>query len=143
MSSIGKPSALVKPTLETKFHIDYQWWERSTEDLRTYLLSHVQPDQRDRISQTEEHQVVDYIDPDTAEVFELDELELAIQIAATTQDFINPQNSLVDNVFRVFLRNNNTPLTPLELANAISKQAETILKTFSGPRIYKGIRPLS
>ncbi|MEQ8677564.1 MAG: hypothetical protein RLP44_13795 [Aggregatilineales bacterium] len=143
MSSIGKPSALVKPKLESKFHIDYQWWERSTEDLRVYLLSHVQPDQRDRISQSEENQLIDYIDPDSAEVFELDELKLAIQIAAKTPDFINPQNSLVDNVFRVFLRNNNTPMTPLELADEIGRPAETILKTFSGLRIYKGIRPIS
>ena len=36
-----KPSALVKPTLDTTFHIDYSWWDRTGEDLRTYLLSHL------------------------------------------------------------------------------------------------------
>ena len=36
-TTTGKPGFLIKPTLETKFHIDYSWWEKSSEDLRTYL----------------------------------------------------------------------------------------------------------
>jgi hypothetical protein len=142
MSSVpGKPSVLVKPQLDTKFHIDYDWWERSREDLRIYLLSHLMPEQRERVSQSEHNHVIDYIDPDTGEVFQLDELQHAIQTAANDPNFINEQTSLVDSVFRVFLRNNNTPLTPHELERIIHRPAETILKTFSGIRIYKGIRP--
>ena len=62
-----KPSTLIKPTLDTKFNVDYSWWGRNAEDLRTYLLSHVLPEQRERISQSEEHRVVDFIDPETGE----------------------------------------------------------------------------
>lgn len=141
MSTIGKPSALIKPTLNTRFHIDYKWWDRSDEDLRTYLLSHLPPEQRDRLSKVEENSVVDYIDPDTGEVFRYDELQLAIQLAAQAEDFITPHASLVDSIFRVFLRNNNAPLTPRELSDAIGRSPETILKTLGGRRIYKGIRP--
>ncbi len=143
MSSIGKPSALIRPTLDTKFHIDYPWWDRSSDDLRVYLLSHLPPEQREKISLSEEGQVVDYVDPQTAEVFQLDELNLALQQAAQSPDFINPQTSLVDSVFRVFLKNNNHPLTPLEIADETKRSAEIILKTFGGIRIYKGIRPFS
>ncbi len=142
-SSPTKPAALVKPTLDTKFHIDYSWWEKSSEDLRTYLLSHLLPEQRERLSQTNETRLVDYIDPETGEVFELDELGLAIQVAAEDTNFINPQTSLVDSIFRVFLANGNLPMTPTELAEETERSATTILKTLSGAQVYKGIRPLT
>lgn len=85
--------------------------------------------------------MVDYIDPDTGEVFQLDELGLMIQQAAKDPDFINPHTSVVDSIFRVFLANGNAPLSPRELADHIGRPASLILKTLSGGRIYKGIRP--
>lgn len=142
MSVSGKPSRFIKPTLDTEFYIDYDWWERdSSEDLRTYMLSHVLSEQRDYLSQLEEDALIDYIDPETGEVFQLDALRLAIKQAVDDPDFINPQTSLVDSVFRVFLANNNNPLTPRQLAEKTGKDANTILKTLGGIRIYKGIRP--
>jgi hypothetical protein len=141
MSTLSKPSNLIKPTLDTKFHIDYDWWERSEDDLRTYLLSHLLPDQRVQLGQSHKERMVDYIDPETGEVFQLDELRLAIRLAAQDPDFINPQTSMVDSIFRVFMKNNNTPMSPRELAETTDRSAETILKTLSGGRIYKGIRP--
>ncbi|NDJ61881.1 MAG: hypothetical protein GYB67_12195 [Chloroflexi bacterium] len=139
-SPSGKPSTLIKPTLDTCFHIDYTWWETSDEDLRTYLLSHLPPEEREALTQKAEIEVFDHIDPETAEVFQVDEIGLAIQNAARQPDFINPHTSLVDSIFRVFLSNHNTPLTPRELAERIGRQASVILKTLSGGRIYKGIR---
>jgi hypothetical protein len=47
----------------------------------------------------------------------------------------------VDSIFRVFLANGNLPQTPHELAAQTRRDASTILKTLSGARIYKGIRP--
>ncbi len=86
--------------------------------------------------------MVDYIDPETAEVTQLDELGLAIQQAAEEPDFIISQASLVDSIFRVFLANGNIPLTPRELADRTGRSATTILKTLGGLRVYKGIRPI-
>ncbi len=141
MTASGKPSVLIKPTLDTRFYVDYSWWERSEEDLNTYLLSHLLPEQRDALSQTTERRKIDYVDPDTGEVLQLDELTLAIRLAAADPNFISPQTSLVDSIFRVFLANGNIPLTPRELAEQTGRDANTILKTLSGMRIYKGIRP--
>lgn len=141
MQTSGKPSALIKPTLDTLFHIDYSWWDRSGEDLRVYQLSHLPPEQRERLSQSTENRVVDYIDPETGEVFQLDELGLALQQAARDPEFINPHTSLVDSIFRVFVANGNTPQSPNDLAEKIGRPASLILKTLSGARIYKGIRP--
>lgn len=139
--SLKKPSPIIKPTLNTKFHIDYDWWERDDEDLRTYLLSHLPAEQREHFLDQSEARVVDYVHPKTAEVFQLDELGLAIQEAAKAPDFINPQTSLVDSVFRVFLANGNVPQTPKELSERTNRQAAVILKTFGGVRVYKGVRP--
>ena len=137
-----KPSALIKPTLDTRFHIDYNWWERhSNDDLRIYLLSHLQPEQRARLSRAEEGRVIDFVDPDTAEVFQLDELQVAVQLAANDPDYITPQTPLIDSIFRVFLSNNNTPLSARELARLIDRPAATILKTIGGMHVYRGLRP--
>ncbi len=65
----GKPNALAKPTLDTPFHIDYSWFERTGEDLRREILSQLSPEQRERLSQSgEEEQLLDFVDPVTAEV---------------------------------------------------------------------------
>ena len=141
MQTTGKPSALIKPTLDTLYHIDYTWWDRSDEDLRIYLLSHLPPEQREQLNQVTENSIVDYIDPDTGEVFQLSELSLAIQQAAKDHNFINPHTSVVDSIFRVFLANGNEPQSPRNLAERIGRPASLILKTLSGGRIYKGIRP--
>jgi hypothetical protein len=98
-------------------------------------------DKRDYFANNDSTKIVDYIHPDTGEVFRLDELGLAIQEAARQSDFINPQTSLIDSVFRVFLANGNLPRTPRELANDTGRSADVILKTLGGIKVYKGIRP--
>lgn len=143
MSIPGKPSTLVKPTVDTKFHIDYDWWQRSDEDLRTYMLSHLPSEERERIGQIHDERLVDYVDPETGEVLRLDELRLAIRLAAEEPAFINTQTSTVDSIFRVFLKYNNQPMSPRELAIHTSRAADVILKTISGGRVYKGIRPFN
>lgn len=143
MASLGKPSALVRPTLDTKFHIDYDWWERSNDDLRIYLLSHLPSERRSQLSQASEGEVVDYVDTDTAEVFQFDALQLALQEAAKDPEFITPQTATVDGIFRIFLRNKNQPLTSRELGDQLGKSPDTILRTISGRQIYKGIRPIA
>ncbi|MDQ7025964.1 MAG: hypothetical protein Q9P44_10445 [Anaerolineae bacterium] len=138
----GKSSTVVKPTLKTLFHIDYDWWERENNDLRAYMLTHLPPDLREKFVGRDEFEVVDYIDPETGEVQRLDELGLAIQESAKREDFITIQTSLVDSVFRIFLSNGNTPRSPKELEADTGRDARTILKTFGGIRVYRGIRPM-
>jgi hypothetical protein len=142
--SAGKslPGFLRKPTQDTRYHIDYGWWDKSNEDLRSYLLSHLLPEQRERLSRQEEDQIIDYIDPDTGEVFQLNELGLAIQIAAEDESFIGPHTSLIDSIFRVFLATGNMPMSSKELADRIGRKPDVILKTIGGTVVYKGIRPM-
>src|SRR5436190_8765841 len=132
----------VKPTLDTKFHIDYSWWEREDRELRTYLISHLLPEQRALFESNQEMGLIDGIDPETAEVRRVDALQQALAQAANDPQYITDHTTLVDAVFRVFLANANTPLSPEELGKRINRQSSTILRTLAGAQVYKGIRPL-
>jgi hypothetical protein len=140
-TSASAASRRVKPTLETKFHIDYEWWTREGQELRVYLLSHLAPEQQAFFAAHQDTEEIDWVDPVTAEVRKIDALQRALHEASQRDDFITPHTSLVDAVFRVFLANQNTPLTPTELGERIGRQPMTILRTLAGGTVYKGLRP--
>ncbi|HEY42843.1 MAG TPA: hypothetical protein G4O11_02560 [Anaerolineae bacterium] len=144
MSTVGtkRVGLLVRPTLETKFHIDYDWWERADRDLEIYLRSHLCSEHQETYADLDADVMVDYVDPETAEVTRVAGIQhTLISHCARQPNYLTPQTSLVNAVFRIFLANSNTPLTPIELAERLDRSPQMILRTFSGPRVYKGIRP--
>lgn len=134
-------SFLIKPNLDTKFYIDYEWWETSRDDLNVYLMTHLTQEQRERLEELDTTEIYDYIHPETGEVFQLDALGLAIRESSKQKEFISDHISLIDSVFRAFLVNDNRPLNALELSEITGRDASTILKTIGGLRVYRGIRP--
>ena len=132
---------LIRPTVETKFYIDYDWWESSRDDLQIYLLTHLSPGQQSALEHGDFNREYDYVHPETGEVSRVDALGLAIRESAKRDDFISEHIGLIDSVFRALLVNDNQPLNALELAEATGRDAATILKTIGGVRIYRGIRP--
>jgi len=56
--------------------------------------------------------------------------------------FISPHTTLVDAIFRIFLANGNTPMTPLELSQQSGRSPDLILRVLTGERIYRGLRPV-
>jgi len=137
-----KRMSLVKPTIHTPFHIDFGWWKQNDRDWRVYLRSFLCPEHQIAFANVDIFAQVDWIDPETAEVQRVDGLQnILITHCAKQQSFISQQNTLVDSVFRLFLANGNTPLSPEQLALELGKDATTILRTISGPRVYKGLRP--
>ncbi len=141
MTSANIGSRRVRPTVDTKFYIDYEWWNRSDQDLRANIIAQLAPEQRDYFLEHGEESESDWIDPETAEVRRVDALQMALQEAARDPGFFKPPVSLVNAVFRVFLTNNNLPLTPIELAEIVERQPMMILRTLAGERVYKGLRP--
>ena len=140
--STAAPSSLVRPTTETPFHIDYGWWDRTERDLDVYLRSHLCREHQEMYPDIDPKAKVDHVDPRTAEVSTLTRIEhILISHCAQEEGYHTPQTSLVNGVFRVFLANGNAPLTPEELGEQFNRPARMILRTLSGPRIYKGIRP--
>jgi hypothetical protein len=135
---------LIKPSLQARFHIDYSWWHRNEREWRVYLLSHLCAEHRAALESIPAGALLDWIDPATAEVRQVDGIQHALITHCSLQpDYISPQTTLVDSVFRVFLANGNTPLSVGEIAQRINRPANTILRTLSGARVYKGIRPVS
>jgi hypothetical protein len=134
--------SLVKPTLQTRYHFDFDWWRQNDRDWRVYLRNFLCPEHQRTFANLDITEQVDWVDPDTAEVQRVDGLQhVLITHCAKQQDFITQQTILVDSIFRVFLANGNAPLTSEELANLLGRDSRTILKTISGARVYKGLRP--
>jgi hypothetical protein len=138
----GRMQQLVRPTLETKFHIDYRWWERADRELEIYLLGQLCPEHQRLYADMDTKAMVDHVDPVTAEVRRVRGIEHALITHCSKQpDYLTPQTSLVNAVFRMFLANGNTALTAVEMGERLGRPAPTILRTLSTPHVYKGIRP--
>ncbi|MFN2269378.1 MAG: hypothetical protein ACK2US_00990 [Anaerolineae bacterium] len=146
MSKITVPPTLpklVKPTLDTPFHIDYTWWDRKGLHISVELRAHLCPEHQEVFSEHFDTEKIDWVDKKTGEVTRVDGLQHVMQVHCSQQpDYINDGLSLVDAVFRVFLANGNGPMTSEELSTITGRPAEKILNTLSGLRVYKGIRPL-
>lgn len=139
----SKRPSLVKPTLNTRFHIDYNWWEKNDRNWRVYLRSYLCQDHQRIFTEQNSNELVDWVDPETAEVQRVDGMQhVLISHCAREPGFITDHTALVDAIFRVFLANGNTPLNCMELNERLGKPPETILRTISGLRVYKGLRPM-
>lgn len=133
---------LLRPTLDTKYHIDYSYWERSDRDLDVYMRSHLCDEHRESYADVAPDAKVDSVDPETGEVTRVNGIEHILRTHCSQQpDYLTPQTSLVNAIFRVFLANGNQPLSAQELGDRLSRAPKMILRTLSGPRVYKGIRP--
>ncbi|MBK9009067.1 MAG: hypothetical protein CNIPEHKO_03141 [Anaerolineales bacterium] len=138
----AKRFSLVKPTAETPFHIDFEWWKKNERDWHVYLRSLLCAEHREAFMDVEEGQVIDWVDPITAEVKQVEGVQNALMSHCVKQpDFLTEQTALVEAVFRLFLTNGNIPMSSKDLGARLNRPPETILRTLAGPRVYKGIRP--
>jgi hypothetical protein len=141
--TVPSPS-LTRPTLDTRFHIDYDWWERSGQELRLYLLQQLCEEHRQEFTaESEDDSILDWIDPETGRVTQVNKLNYTLLSHCSRQpDFVTERTALVDAVFRVLLSSGNLPMTAQELAQRTGRSADMILKTLSGRTVYKGLRPI-
>ena len=137
------PTKWKRPSLDTKFHIDYAWWQASGKDIRVAVRGQLCPECQARFPDHRNTEAVDWVDPETAEVVEADALIQCLRSeCAHKQGFISRNSLLVTNVFRLFLLNNNQSLTPRELHEQMPwSDPDTILRTLVSGQVYMGIRP--
>ena len=134
--------SLIKPSIDTPFHIDIEWWKQHDRNWRVFLHDYMCVEHQTMFDNLEDNNWVDSVDPETAEVKRVDGLQHVLMTHCARQpNFITANTTLVDSVFRVFLSNGNEPLSIREVAEIINRPAETILRTISGPQVYKGLRP--
>ncbi len=96
--------------------------------MRPYLISHLPPEVRERFNAhaTADDRQIDHIDPLTGEVSKFDELGLALRQAAAQPDFLDGV-SMVDAVFRFFLRTGNQPASVRDIAEHIQADPKRVL----------------
>lgn len=137
-----KATLLTQTTPDTKFFVDFDWWEKSDLDIKTYLYSRL-PIDEDETGMDLERELIDLVDMQTGQVRQVDGFQYIVQayFQQMPKDFLR-QTSMVDAVFCALLANANEPMTARELAEMIDRPVDIVLKTIGGPRIYQGIRPI-
>ena len=138
----GRRPSLVKPSVNTPFHVDFVWWQKSERDWHVYLRTLLCPEHQEAFANVEAGQMIDWVDPMTAEVKPVEGVQNTLMTHCVKQpDFLTRQTALVEAVFRLFLTNGNMPMSSRDLGAKLNRPPETILRTLVGARIYKGIRP--
>lgn len=137
-----KRFSLVKPSLQTPFHIDFNWWTEQNRDWRIFLRDYLSSEEQAMFENFSANDLVDLVDPDTGEVTQVEPLQhVLISRYASRNDFITRNTSVTEAIFRLFLTNGNTPLTVMEIAEKIGRSPTTILQLLAGREVYKGLRP--
>jgi hypothetical protein len=134
---------LAKPGVDTRFHIDFDWWEREGRDFRIDVTKHLLPEYVDSFTGINSGEMIDLVDAETGAVTQVDTAQYTLRTKVKPVDpFLNAHTSLVDAVFHLLLVNGNRPMSPNELSALLNRPAQTILRTLAGRVVYKGLRPI-
>jgi hypothetical protein len=129
-----------KVNIHTPFHIDLGWWDQHGRSLRRFLAEILAQADAD----LEPADPLDFIDPQTAEVFQLDPLWVKVLTTrARKPDYITSNTPLTNAVLRAFIENVNQPMSAVDLQRRISRSnPETVLRVLRTARTEYGIVPL-
>jgi hypothetical protein len=128
--------------METRFFIDYSWWEQSGKDIRLNIQELCELYGGIELASAGAEEEADWVDPVTAQVHRVENSTyLFLTKCCSHPEFITERMTLTEAVFRAFLAADNRPMTPVELSERVGRPADLILKTLSGNKIYKGLRP--
>lgn len=135
--------SLLKPNIKTPFHIDFDWWKQNERDWHVFLRSFLCEEHQQAFAEIEADDLIDWIDPETAEVKQVDGVQHAlISHCALLPEFLSERTAIVESIFRTFLANGNIAMSAEDLSKRLGRPADTILKTISGARVYRGLRPV-
>jgi hypothetical protein len=141
MPEIEKRQSLLRPTITTPFQIDFDWWKDNDSNWRIFLQSYLCEMHQELFKDQQDNVVIDAVDPETAEIKQVDGLLFELMNhCAKQEEFINDNMPLIAKIFRIFLANGNKPTTPEQLSELVNRPAQTVLVTLTGPQVYKGIR---
>jgi hypothetical protein len=133
-----------RPTVKTKFHIDLAWWQEQGRDVRVYIREALCDScQEMPVSQGEDH-LVDWVDEQSGMVTRVDPLWHSLRTCCSLKsDYITPNTTVIDAVFRTFLANGNQPLSIQELYELLDRRPPaTLLRLLTAGSVYMGIRPV-
>lgn len=133
-----------RPTVDTKFHIDFDWWRQQKRDIHVYMRELLCDECRTTYSRQKGEPEVDWIDEETGEVTQVDGLWHSLRTCCSTKPgFITPDIPILDAIFRTFLANGNQPLSVNELYEKLDhRPPATLLRMLTAGPVYLGIRPV-
>jgi hypothetical protein len=131
-------------TPQTRFHIDFSWWEKQNKDIRVFMRDLLCSESREAVEAAAPDQMIDVVNSETAEVSQVNPVWEAIQACCSQRpDYITADTPLLDSIFRTFLANGNKPLSVLELHQRLDKKPpEIILRMLTKGQVYMGIKPV-
>ena len=132
---------------ETLLHIDFAWWALREDEYHTYLHSMLCENHQKEFDYVgdRERNLIDWVNPQTGEVFSIDSVEYVVRSHCSTQEGYIPDGmAMGDSGFRSLLAHGNQPLSINDLASLIGRvgQESTILRMLGGRKVYKGLRPV-
>jgi len=134
-----------RPTVETRFHIDLEWWDENNRDIRVYMRDVLCDECQAQVGDTyQDLQEIDWVDEQTGEVSRVDPLWHSLRTCCCLKSgYITPDMPVIDAVFRTFLGNGNEPLSVNELYERLDRRPpSTLLRILTAGRIYMGICPV-
>ena len=141
ITEVKRPSSLIKPTADTLFHLDFDWWQENDSNWRIFLFEFLCPEHQAFFKDKADTIKIDAIDPETAEIKQVDGLLYELMHHCAKQEgFISANIPIIAKVLRTFLANGNQPLSAGALAEIVNRPIATVLATLSGPQVFKGIR---
>ncbi len=126
--------------IQTPFHIDLGWWSSHGRSLDRYLreiLDGQAPEDGDSTA------LVDYIDPQTAEVFQLTSVWTQVLTQrAHRADFITSTMPMTNAVLRALIENRNLPMTAMQIHRRINRGSpQALLRVLRSAHQQYGIAP--
>ncbi len=127
----------------TRFHVDYSWFEKNKQDINVLIRKYLTPEQLERYTDEQLNETFDFVDPETAEVHHITRAAHLVRTEMQNDpSFVHPGLPIAEAVFRIFLLNNNQPLTAAELAGYLNRKPADVLAQIGGRNVYNGIRPI-
>ena len=125
--------------INTPFHIDLKWWESRQRNLGRFLAEILGEEETAEL----DGDPIDYIDTETAEVFQIDPLWARVLTEkAHRPDYISPATPLTNAVLRALIENLNRPMTVVQLHRRINRGSpEALLRMMKTARTHYGIVP--
>lgn len=137
---------LLRPDINTKFHIDYDWWAKQTRNVRVLIREQLCAKCSDRLGSGIDMGDIDWVDPDTGEISIVDGLTYSLrECCSQREDYVTRNTPLATSFFRLFIANGNTPLSAVELHEMVGRSdPRAILSVLLGKQVrtHYGIKPI-
>lgn len=135
---------LARPTVNSYFHVDWDWFRRNKLGIKSLVHNQLCPQCLREFSEGVEVQDVDYIDPETGEVFKINNLWEAILAHCQWQpNYLDNNMPLNQRILRVFLASNNEPMTVKALARELGLyDPNFLLRVLMASGVQNGVVPV-